>query len=91
MKSKTYGYEFGLKDFMVALKMLLICLFQQQIIPHPEYSLRTKKNDIALIRLTDRLWITEFIQPVCLQTNSRDEDPHLNLIVTGWRQTTNGN
>lgn len=49
-----------------------------------------KKNDIALIRLTERISISEFIQPICLHTDPKDEDPQVNLIVTGWRQS-NGN
>lgn len=39
-----------------------------------------------MIRLIDRLWITEFIHPICLQTNLRDEDSRTSLIVTGWGQ-----
>lgn len=62
----------------------------QQIYPHPNYSLVTKKNDIALIRLIDRLPFTEFIQPICLQIDSRDEDPRVTLVVAGWG-TTNCN
>lgn len=47
-----------------------------------------KKNDIALIRLVDRIWFTELIHPACLQTNTRDEDIKVDLFVTGWGQTT---
>lgn len=46
-----------------------------------------KKNDIALIRLNDRLFITKFIQPVCIQTLLRDEHIQTNLTVAGWGVT----
>lgn len=42
------------------------------------------KNDIALIQLTERLWFTDRIKPACLQTDLNDENPNVNLIVTGW-------
>ena len=37
--------------------------------------------------MTDRLLITKFIQPVCLQTNLIDENTGVDLTVTGWGQT----
>lgn len=49
-----------------------------------------KNNDIALIRLTDGLRITELVQPICLHTDVNDLNTNVNLIVTGWKQT-NGN
>ena len=54
---------------------------------HPKYSTKLKKNDIGLIRLTERLWLTELIHPICLETNLMDEDASVELIVTGWGQT----
>lgn len=57
---------------------------QQEIIRHPKYSFRTKKNDIALIRLRKEISITEDISPACLQTDLRDEEPDAPLILIGW-------
>lgn len=54
------------------------------IIKHPNYSYLKKKNDIALIKVTERIAFTEFIRPACLQTNLEDEKPDVKLIVTGW-------
>lgn len=94
LKIKTYEYgkkQIGISqcDSFVGYFFYYYYYFvcQQEIIPHPNYSLTKKKNDIALIRLVDRLWITKFIQPVCIQTDPRDEGPHVDLIVAGWGQT----
>lgn len=51
---------------------------------HPNYSITEKKDDISLIRVTQRIWFTDNIKPVCLQTDLRDEDASVKLIVSGW-------
>lgn len=56
----------------------------QQIIRHPEYSASTKKNDIALIKVSRRIHFTDDIRPACLQTDQRDVDQSVKLIVSGW-------
>lgn len=43
-----------------------------------------KKNDIALIRLTNPIEFDADAKPACLQTDSRDEDADTKLIITGW-------
>lgn len=43
-----------------------------------------KKNDISLIRVTERIWFTDFIRPACLQPDLNDEDPSTKLTVSGW-------
>ncbi|XP_055307788.1 serine protease persephone-like [Sitodiplosis mosellana] len=59
----------------------------REIIRHPEYSEDTKKHDIALIRVTRRIYFTSFVSPACLQTDVRDENADVKLIVTGWGYT----
>lgn len=60
-----------------------LVLFPQQIIQHPHYSFIHKKNDIALIRLTQRIHFTAFVRPACLETNMNDVDPTVKLITFG--------
>lgn len=58
-----------------------------KVTAHPNYVRRSKENDIALLKLTDRLPITKYVQPACLYSKSDDPSP---LIVTGWGYTQPG-
>lgn len=60
----------------------------QEIIRHPDYKASTKKNDIALIRVAERIEFTDNIRPACLQTNVHDVLPNTELFVTGWGSTS---
>jgi len=58
---------------------------------HPDFSRETFDNDIALVRVTDHIPFTEFIQPVCLGNDSNRIDDHFFRSktmklghVTGW-------
>ncbi|XP_055307789.1 serine protease persephone-like [Sitodiplosis mosellana] len=53
---------------------------------HPEYSAKTKKNDIALI-LVSRIFFTDIVAPACLQIDVRDESADVKMIVSGWGAT----
>lgn len=55
---------------------------------HPDYKSGTKKNDIALIRVAERIKFTDNIRPACLQTNPNDVLPNTKLYVTGWGSTS---
>ncbi|XP_031624690.1 serine protease persephone-like [Contarinia nasturtii] len=57
----------------------------ENITRHPNYSSVTKKNDIALIRLTKKIYFSNTIRPACLHTDMNDVDTK--LIVTGWGST----
>ncbi|XP_031619950.1 serine protease persephone-like [Contarinia nasturtii] len=59
----------------------------KQIIRHPFYSHFTRKNDIALIRVSP-IQFSNNISPACLHTDLRDEHPDVKLVVTGWGSTT---
>lgn len=54
------------------------------MIRHPNYSVITKRNDIALLRLLYRIPFTDDVYPACLQINLNDEGPDVPVIVTGW-------
>lgn len=45
----------------------------QEIIRHPEYSQITRKNDIALVRVSSIIQFSSEIWPACLHTDLRDE------------------
>lgn len=46
-----------------------------------------KKNDIALIRVTERIRFNDFIRPACLQDDLAEKDPSTKLILSGWGST----
>jgi hypothetical protein len=55
-------------------------------IRHPEYNARSKKNDIALLRLEENVNYTMFIKPICLPTEFVTQNANLNgvsLLVAG--------
>lgn len=58
------------------------------MIKHPNYTSVTKKNDIALIRLTRRIKFEPNIRPACLEMDLRDHLSHVELNVTGWGTTS---
>lgn len=58
-----------------------------KIITHPNYVRRSKENDIALLKLTNRPPKTKYIHPACLYNKNDDPSP---LIVTGWGYTQPG-
>lgn len=58
--------------------------FAKEILKHPNYVGSEKKNDLSLIRVTERIWFNDFIRPACLQVDLVDEDPSTKLIVSGW-------
>lgn len=59
----------------------------KEMIKHPNYSAVTKKNDIALIKLTKRIEFGPNIRPACLEMELRDKHDSVELNVTGWGTT----
>lgn len=47
-------------------------------------------NDIALVRLVNRIYFSANVAPACLQLNMRDEGSNVKLIETGWTSTEPG-
>lgn len=59
-----------------------------EIIKHPKYNGGTKKNDIALMRLSSPVPFTDSnIRPACLRTALADVPPNQELYLTGWGAT----
>lgn len=56
----------------------------EEIIRHPNHSTTYKRNDIALIRVNESIPFSNYIMPACLQTELRDENPNVAMILTGW-------
>lgn len=71
-------------ELFIPFEMAFSWFFYLRIIRHPEYSARTKKNDIALIQLVRRIQFSETKKPVCLETDTSDVDSNIELTVTGW-------
>jgi secreted trypsin-like serine protease len=53
-----------------------------EFIKHPQYSYRTSKNDIALLRLASNVQFTENIRPACLWQS--DVINYTKTIATGY-------
>ncbi|XP_035891862.1 transmembrane protease serine 9-like [Anopheles stephensi] len=45
-----------------------------EVIAHPGYNASRFMNDIALLKLTNNITMTEFVQPVCLWTMDSDQE-----------------
>ncbi|XP_026316216.1 phenoloxidase-activating enzyme-like isoform X2 [Hyposmocoma kahamanoa] len=58
----------------------------EKIIPHPNYKSKTKKNDIALLRMAKPAPYSDFVRPICLPTSDMTLSPPSNwhLIASGW-------
>ncbi|CAK1589515.1 unnamed protein product [Parnassius mnemosyne] len=60
----------------------------EHLIPHPNYSpgSRLRRNDIALIRISQTAPYTDFIRPICLPTTDITISPRSDtrLYVAGW-------
>lgn len=62
--------------------------FEQEVIRYRFYSNATKKHDIALLRLANRVQFSEDIFPACLQSDPRDEPRNVRLFAYGWRDVS---
>jgi len=63
----------------------------ESVISHPRYNRRTFDNDIAILRLKDRVSFTDYIRPVCLPSEYLPLDEGLPVIVSGWGKTEDTN
>lgn len=61
-----------------------------EIINHPSYDQDTYNNDISLLRLSDTVSYTNYIQPVCLTAADTGPDTGSNVWVTGWGTLSSG-
>ena len=58
-----------------------------EYIKHPEYAHPSSYNDIALIRLDQRINITRSILPACLPDPEKRFDRKVNVTTAGWGRT----
>lgn len=55
---------------------------EEQIV-HPDYNVRRRHNDIALLRLAKRIVYSDFIKPICLPLYYKDRTENLeNEVLT---------
>lgn len=59
-----------------------------KITPHENYSNELIENDIALLRTTNEIIFTDFIQPIALPTHNIPDEENIAVIVSGWGQTS---
>lgn len=56
----------------------------QEILRHEQYSRTTNKNDIALIRVKEKIIFSFDVRPACLNTDLNDQNLDADLITIGW-------
>ncbi|XP_049824503.1 clotting factor C isoform X2 [Aethina tumida] len=63
-----------------------------QITPHPNYNSQTYSDDIAVLKLTDPVEITNFVRPVCLWAGDNSLQGVVNKVgtVVGWGYNESG-
>lgn len=61
-----------------------------QIIVHPGYSSSTFDNDISLLKLSETVSFTLYIQPVCLAAPGSTFYTDVSTWVTGWGAIASG-
>ncbi|XP_072921416.1 chymotrypsin-like elastase family member 2A [Hemitrygon akajei] len=54
------------------------------VIKHENYNPDTESNDIALIKVTDPIVFTDYVQPVCLQNQRLDIAELKPCVTAGW-------
>lgn len=63
----------------------------EKIIPHPLYNPNnpSKHHDLAILRLSETVKYSDFIQPICLPTKEFNKGlvPGIQHMVTGWGKT----
>lgn len=61
----------------------------EQIVPHPQYNSSdfNKNHDAALIRLKTPVTFTDYIQPICLPSESDTYTSGMKFHIAGWGKT----
>lgn len=60
-----------------------------QRVIHPDYISTSRYNDIGLFRLETEVEFSEYVRPICLNSDP-NLDLQLNVIATGWGKTATG-
>ncbi|KAF5293938.1 hypothetical protein FQA39_LY13643 [Lamprigera yunnana] len=61
---------------------------------HEKFNKTSLENDVAIVKLKEKVTFTDFIQPICLPINDGiDYKPEVNknLLVSGWGKTDSAN
>ncbi|XP_077291087.1 chymotrypsin-like elastase family member 2A [Arctopsyche grandis] len=60
-----------------------------EIILHPKFSRNKVSNDIAVLKLSSEVTLTEFVQPICINANNPDKSQLADTFgyVVGWGKT----
>ena len=53
---------------------------------HPDYNPGTIANDIAVLQLSEPVFWTDFVRPVCLQMDDNEMESYSTCYVAGWGQ-----
>lgn len=61
-----------------------------EIVLHPNYTVYTSDNDVALLRLSSPVEFTDYIRPVCLAANGSEVSSGTETWVTGWGDIEDG-
>lgn len=60
----------------------------EKCINHPHYDKKTHYNDIALVKLKEKVEFNDFVRPICLHTESTISEKY--GTITGWGDTKHG-
>ncbi|XP_034250849.1 uncharacterized protein LOC117651154 [Thrips palmi] len=66
----------------------------ERIIKHKNYGENRFQNDIALLRLARAVEFTDFVKPICLPVDAKDQKKDLTgkkVMVAGWGRVANRN
>lgn len=56
----------------------------KEVTLHPKYNASTKENDIALIRMKNRIIFTDLLKPIALPTEDFPNENGINVFVSGF-------
>ncbi|XP_034246654.1 serine protease easter-like [Thrips palmi] len=65
----------------------------ERIIKHNNYGEKSLQDDIALLRLAATVEFTDFVKPICLPVDAKDQKKDLTgkkVMVAGWGRVANG-
>ncbi|KAM9299530.1 chymotrypsin-C-like [Gastrophryne carolinensis] len=89
--TRTYRVYLGKHSLETAEEEGSVAIAPEKIIVHESYNSFLIRNDIALIKLSQPVELSDSIQPACLPANGAILSHNFSCYVTGWgRLYTNG-
>ncbi|XP_037714128.1 melanization protease 1-like [Drosophila subpulchrella] len=58
-------------------------------ISHPQFASELRKYDIALLRMAQEVEFSDYVRPICLLVNQKEERVYPSYKLTGWGSTGN--